>query len=222
MKLLSISTASDVLSLSLVENDRLLAYFESEGNKRHAELISPEIKKLMESTKLNFSDLGGICINLGPGSFTGLRVGLSVAKGIVYGAKLKLYGYTNFEEFLFQAISKNDLNGKCAILIPSRKNEFYFGAYSVYKNEFTQLDVFELMTFEDFKAHYHHFDYLIVDEKIKNLFSEIENDIQLISLKNNSYFGALLVKSNPNKFLCENYFYLEPLYLKNFDVKLKK
>ncbi|MGB9665652.1 MAG: tRNA (adenosine(37)-N6)-threonylcarbamoyltransferase complex dimerization subunit type 1 TsaB [Ignavibacteria bacterium] len=222
MKFLSISTASDVLSLSLVENDRLLLSFESQGNKRHAELITPEIKKLMETAQLKFSDLDGVCINLGPGSFTGLRVGLSVAKGIVFGANLKLYGYTNFEELLFQAISQKDLTGKCAILIPSRKNEFYFGAFAVNKKEFTQLDVFELMTFEEFKKHYHHFDYLIIDDKIKNLFNEFSNNIHLIPLKNNSYFGALLIQSNPKKFLCENYFYLEPLYLKNFDVKLKK
>jgi tRNA threonylcarbamoyladenosine biosynthesis protein TsaB len=222
MKLLSISTASDVLSLSLVENDKLIASFNAEGNKRQAELITPGIKKLMENSGLKFSELDGISVNLGPGSFTGLRVGLSVAKGIVFGAKLKLYGYTNFEELLVQVISKNDLNGKCAILIPSRKNEFYFGAFAVQKNEFTQLDVFELMTFEEFKNHYHHFDYLIVDDKIKNLFKDINDDIQLIPLKNNSYFGALLVQSNPYKFLCENYFYLEPLYLKNFDVKVKK
>ncbi|MCR4416765.1 MAG: tRNA (adenosine(37)-N6)-threonylcarbamoyltransferase complex dimerization subunit type 1 TsaB [Ignavibacteria bacterium] len=222
MKLLSISTASDVLSLSLVEDDRMISYFESEGNKRHAELISPEIKHLMESSRLKFSDLDGVCVNLGPGSFTGLRVGLSIAKGIVFGANLKLYGYTNFEEFLKQAVSKEKIDGKCAILIPSRKNEFYFGAFAVQKEGFTQLDSFELMSFDELKNYVHHFEYLIFDEKIKNIFQEFSETVRLISLKNNAYYGALLVKSNPEKYYCENYSYLEPLYLKNFDAKLKK
>jgi|YNPMSStandDraft_1061717.scaffolds.fasta_scaffold00736_15 tRNA threonylcarbamoyladenosine biosynthesis protein TsaB len=222
MKLLSISTASDVLSLSLTEKDKLIASFESEGKKRHAELITPEIKNLMESSALKFSEIDGICVNLGPGSFTGLRVGLSIAKGIAYGANLQLYGYTNFEELLQQAILTTSINGKCVVLIPSRKNEFYFGAFQVKGNIFSQLDVFELMTLDELKNHYHNFDYLIIDEKIKSLFEELGNEIKLVSLRNKSYFGSLLVYSNPSKYICENYFYLEPLYLKNFDVKLKK
>jgi tRNA threonylcarbamoyladenosine biosynthesis protein TsaB len=222
MKLLSLSTSSDVLSLSLSENDQLIASFESEGNKRHAELIVPEIKNLMETTGLKFSDLDGICVNLGPGSFTGLRVGLSVAKGIAFGSKLKLYGYTNFEELLLQAILRMNVNGKCAVLIPSRKNEFYFGAFQVQGKNFAQLDVFELMTFDEFKTHSHHFDYLIIDQKVESKFEELSKDLKLISLKNNSFYGALLIQSNPEKYFCEDYFYLEPLYLKNFDVKLKK
>jgi tRNA threonylcarbamoyladenosine biosynthesis protein TsaB len=222
MKLLSLSTSSDVLSLSLSENDQLIASFESEGNKRHAELIVPEIKNLMETTGLKFSDLDGICVNLGPGSFTGLRVGLSVAKGIAFGSKLKLYGYTNFEELLLQAILRMNVNGKCAVLIPSRKNEFYFGAFQVQRKNFAQLDVFELMTFDEFKTHSHHFDYLIIDQKVESKFEELSKDLKLISLKNNSFYGALLIQSNPEKYFCEDYFYLEPLYLKNFDVKLKK
>jgi len=222
MKLLSISTSSDVLSLSLVENNKLIASFESDGNRRHAELIAPEIKNLMEKTGLKFSDLNGLCVNLGPGSFTGLRVGLSIAKGIAFGSNLKLYGYTNFEELLLQAILKNNVNGKCAVLIPSRKNEFYFGAFQVKEKNFLQLDVFELMSYDEFKTHFHHFDYLIIDQKIEDKFSDLSKEIHLISLKNNSFYGAQLVLLNPAKYLCEDYFYLEPLYLKNFDVKLKK
>lgn len=222
MKLLSLSTSSDVLSLSLSENDQLIASFESEGNKRHAEVIVPEIKNLMETTGLKFSDLDGICVNLGPGSFTGLRVGLSVSKGIAFGSKLKLYGYTNFEELLLQAILRMNVNGKCAVLIPSRKNEFYFGAFQVQGKNFAQLDVFELMTFDEFKTHSHHFDYLIIDQKVESKFEELNKVLKLISLKNNSFYGALLIQSNPEKYFCEDYFYLEPLYLKNFDVKLKK
>lgn len=222
MKLLSISTASDTLCISLVENENLIDQFVSEGNKRHAELIEPETRNLISKNKFELSNLDGVCVNLGPGSFTGLRVGLSFAKGIVFGSNVRLYGYTNFEELLLQAIHNFNVNEKCAVLIPSRKNEFYFGAFKVESKRFTQLDSFELMTLEEFKTHNYHFDYIIIDKKIKTQLGELNRSNSIITLSNNSYYGALLVQQNPQKYLCENYFYLEPLYLKNFDVKLKK
>jgi tRNA threonylcarbamoyladenosine biosynthesis protein TsaB len=222
MKLLSISTASDILSLSILENQNLIQTFSSVGNKRHAELISPTIKELMQKANLKFADLDGIAVNLGPGSFTGLRVGLSTAKGIAYGAKIKIYGYTNFEELVYQGIVEKKIKGRVAVLIHSRKNEFYFAAYDVSNADFHQLDVFELMTIEDVKTHVHNFDLILVEKKLfSSLSSELES-ISIIGLENNSYYGALLVSQNPLKYLNENYFYLEPLYLKNFDVKLKK
>ncbi len=222
MKLLSISTASDILSLSIVENENLIASFSSEGNKRHAELITPKIKELLESNNLKLSNLDGVCVNLGPGSFTGLRVGLSTAKGIVFGANIQLFGYTNFEELLYQSITRNDINGRIAVLIHSRKNEFYFGAFQIHGKIYSQLDVYELFSIEELKSFSQNFDLIIAEKKIvPSLINEIKN-MEIIGIENNSYYGALLVQSNPNKYLCADYSYLEPLYLKNFDVKLKK
>lgn len=222
MKLLSISTASDTISISIVENQNLLDQFVSEGNKRHAELIGPETKNLLEKNNFQFSQLDGVCVNLGPGSFTGLRVGLSFAKGLVFGSKISLYGYTNFEELLLKAIYEFDVKDRCAVLIPSRKNEFYFGAFQVEGKNFFQLDSFELMTLEEIKTYHHHFEFIIVDRKLKSQIDDLNCSGSIISLNNNSYYGSLIIEQNPHKYLCENYFYLEPLYLKNFDVKLKK
>lgn len=222
MRLLSISSASDVLSLTIVEDEKILNSFFYEGNRRHAELISPKIKELLGNSNLKFSDLDGICVNLGPGSFTGLRVGLSTAKGIVFGANLKLFGYSNFEELLFQSILDKKIQGKTAVVIPSRKNEVYFGAFEIDNNKFTQLDVFELMTINELKNYSHHFNFIIAEKKIGQLLKEELKGVEMIFAENNSYYGALIVLKNPQKYFCENYFYLEPLYLKNFDVKLKK
>lgn len=222
MKLLSISTASDILSISILENENLIASFSSEGNKKHAELITPKIKELLQSRNLKLSELDGVCVNLGPGSFTGLRVGLSTAKGIVFGANIQLFGYTNFEELLYQSILRNQINGRVAVLIHSRKNEFYFGAFQIDGKIYSQLDVYELVSIEDLKSISKNFELIIAENKIvSSLMNEIKN-FEIIGIENNSYYGALIVQSNPQKYLCEDYSYLEPLYLKNFDVKLKK
>lgn len=222
MKLLSLSTASDILSISIVEDKLLKASYTSEGKKRHAELIAPKIKELMNNLSLKFSALDGVCVNLGPGSFTGLRAGLSTAKGIAYGAKIKLYGYTNFEELLLQAVFERNVKGRAAVLIPSRKNEFYFGAFEINSHKFTQLDVYELMCLDDLKKNIHHFDLVTAENKLAALLSNEFKNVPIIGLENNSYYGALIVQSNPQKYLCDDYFYLEPLYLKNFDLKFKK
>lgn len=221
MKLLTISSASDILSISLTENEKLIGSTEIIGHKSHAENITPAINKMLNSKSIEIVQLEGIAVNLGPGSFTGLRVGLSMAKGLAFGANLKLYAYTNFEEIICGAIHKYALNGKTSVLIPSRKNEFYFGAFDIKEKKFQQLDKLELMTLEEYLSHQHNFDFIITDEKSAQSLTKDISLNKFIIIQNNAYWGALLVNSNPQKFLYLDYFYLEPMYLKNFEPKIK-
>jgi len=219
MNLLSISTASDILSISLCQNDKLVQSFNSKNIRQHAELIVPSIKAIIEKANTTIVQLDGICVNLGPGSFTGLRVGLSTAKGIAFGADLKMYCYFNFEELAYQVLIKKKIYGRCAVLIPARKNEFYFAVYDLKDNIFTQIGSFELMQTNEFLEHAHYFDWILTDERSKKIFENKDLIGKIILTENDSYYGALLVMSNPQKYLCKDFTYLEPLYLKNFELK---
>ena len=90
MKLLAIETSSDVCGIALLEEDQVVAYREEILNREHAEKLPKFYKKLMDEVEFNLIELNGIAISIGPGSFTGLRIGLSFAKGLAFSVNVPL------------------------------------------------------------------------------------------------------------------------------------
>ncbi|MCP4685880.1 MAG: tRNA (adenosine(37)-N6)-threonylcarbamoyltransferase complex dimerization subunit type 1 TsaB [bacterium] len=92
--------------------------------KTHGQIIIKKIDELLESSDLPVGDLDGLVVCVGPGSFTGLRIGLAAFKGLAVANKLPLIGLDLFE------LAAHKLSWEQApvhLLIPSRKGEFYFG-----------------------------------------------------------------------------------------------
>ena len=90
MKLLAIETSSDVCGIALLEAAQVVAYREEILNREHAEKLPKFYKKLMDEVELSLIELSGIAISIGPGSFTGLRIGLSFAKGLAFSVNVPL------------------------------------------------------------------------------------------------------------------------------------
>ena len=94
--ILNIETSSKNCSVSLSSMGKLVSHFELEDDKyRHSELLTSTIQDILFNEKLNVKDLDAISIGVGPGSFTGLRIGFSVAKGLCYPHKIKSVSYTH-------------------------------------------------------------------------------------------------------------------------------
>lgn len=222
MKLLGISTASNLLILTVTDGKKLLGSISLNESRAHAEKIIIKLSELIENIKVNLNSLDGIAVNLGPGSFTGLRIGLSTAKGLALGSGLKIYGYTSFEEYLFSAIHLKGVVGKVSVLIDSRKDEFYSANYMVVGKEFTLIDSFELVNLQQAIDFGTASNYTIVLKSSKYINEFGENLKNLIVTKADSYYGCLLVQRNTWKYLVDDYDYLEPIYLKNFVPKNKK
>jgi tRNA threonylcarbamoyladenosine biosynthesis protein TsaB len=98
MLVLGIDTCLGSFGIALMRGDELLdAYLHAQLNMQ-AELMIPSVLQLLEKNKLSFSDVTHIAINIGPGSFTGIRIGLSAVQGIVFAAPhIKLVPITTFE-----------------------------------------------------------------------------------------------------------------------------
>lgn len=88
--LLHIETATTICSVALSQNGKLLAIKTSNQEKSHAKLVSVFTQELLDSHRLNVSGLDGVAVSSGPGSYTGLRIGVSFAKGLAYAAELPL------------------------------------------------------------------------------------------------------------------------------------
>ena len=91
--ILNIETSSKNCSISLSLKGKLLSNLDIEDDKfKHSELLTTSIRDILNQNKYNVNDLSAVAIGTGPGSFTGLRIGFSVAKGLCYPHKISLIG----------------------------------------------------------------------------------------------------------------------------------
>jgi tRNA threonylcarbamoyladenosine biosynthesis protein TsaB len=138
MRVIGIDTASATASVALVENGLLLSEktdlrYESTSNairrsskSNHAETILPLIELLFESTGVSLQDITGFALSIGPGSFTGLRIGLSTVKGLVYGSQIPVVGMSTL---FAHAARVTDYDGLICTLLDARKNEVYAAVF---------------------------------------------------------------------------------------------
>ncbi|HEX5605801.1 MAG TPA: tRNA (adenosine(37)-N6)-threonylcarbamoyltransferase complex dimerization subunit type 1 TsaB [Candidatus Binatia bacterium] len=137
MRILGIDSATGMASAALIEDEASID--EQRSDERHlvnadaldsigncAEIIIPLINSLLEKKRLTPADLSAIAISIGPGSFTGLRVGLATAKGIAYSGGLPLIGISTL---LALAAGVKDFDGIICSLLDARKNDVYVGFF---------------------------------------------------------------------------------------------
>jgi tRNA threonylcarbamoyladenosine biosynthesis protein TsaB len=109
MLILAIDTALDACSVAVLDTrtSRLIAQETQPMKRGHAEALMPMIARVMKDAALAFADLDRITVTTGPGSFTGLRVGLSAARGIALAADKPVVGVTTLTAFAAPVVSAN-------------------------------------------------------------------------------------------------------------------
>lgn len=103
MLILAIETASSQAGCAIGGHEGVLASAHSGINGRHAENISPQIAFIKEQAGINYSELGAIAVDIGPGLFTGLRVGVATAVSIAHALTLPIIGISSLDLLAFPA-----------------------------------------------------------------------------------------------------------------------
>lgn len=120
-QLLSIDTANEYLSLALNKADGHVATFQSKVGNKQSQYILPTIQNLLNENHITLSELDGIAYNQGPGSFTGLRIGLSVALALAYSLQVPLYPVDMFQCYAQSVISDKPI----LVLLDARLGQIY-------------------------------------------------------------------------------------------------
>ena len=126
MRLLAIETATSAQSVALFEEDRLLADISYEATAHKGGLLLPAVDRLLKQAGLAAKDLGAVAVSVGPGSFTGLRVGLATAKGLALGTGAMLVGVPTLE-VLAEGYAVPDVT-ICALL-DARRGEVFMALF---------------------------------------------------------------------------------------------
>ena len=127
MKILSISTSSNIASVSISENDDCILELNINNNKTHSETLMPLIDGLFRTANLKLSDIDAIACDVGPGSFTGIRIGISSVKAIAESLSIPVIGVSSLEALAYN-IQDIDCKTICS-LIDARNNQVYRGIF---------------------------------------------------------------------------------------------
>jgi tRNA threonylcarbamoyladenosine biosynthesis protein TsaB len=103
--LLFLETATEVCSVALSQEDKIAASVCLNMGNSHTEHLFPFIEKVLEESKCTISEIDGVVLSIGPGSYTGLRIGASAAKGICYALNIPLIGVSTLQSIVFGAIN---------------------------------------------------------------------------------------------------------------------
>ncbi|EOZ92444.1 TsaB protein, required for threonylcarbamoyladenosine (t(6)A) formation in tRNA [Indibacter alkaliphilus LW1] len=127
--ILSIETATPICSVALHNDGSLIDFSEVMLENTHGEMIMGMVDKIIEASKYKKSDLKGIAVSAGPGSYTGLRIGVSVAKGLCFGLGIPLVGISTIKALAFQALQYVEDNGVIIPLMDARRMEVYTASF---------------------------------------------------------------------------------------------
>jgi len=217
---LCIETSTTVCSVALFNQANLLSIREINNGYTHAENVHVYIKEVLEEVDVSFEKLAAVCVGKGPGSYTGLRIGVSAAKGIAYAKNIPLIGMNSLQNIAAGAINTN-IDNECvfAPMIDARRMEVYL---SVFNNK-----GFEMNDTSSF---------IINEESLSELSKKYKKIILLGdgAVKCSTFIGKysnmeLLIDQMPsaknmgnycfekyNNKAFENVAYFEPFYLKEF------
>lgn len=126
MIILAIDTSTDYLSLAISKGEKILARFHRKSNMRHSILLVPMIDDLLKKARIGLEDIDCFAISIGPGSFTGLRIGVTVVKGLAYALKKPIVAVPTLDVIAWNAVK---FKGIICPVLDARKNKIYSCIY---------------------------------------------------------------------------------------------
>ena len=131
-RIILIETSTALCSVALAEDGVITAYKESSAPKAHASLTAVFIDEILKEKGLTMSDCKAVCVSMGPGSYTGLRVGVSTAKGLCFGSGLPLIAVGTLDTLVAQAqVSGQIGNARYVVpMVDARRMEVYTATFT--------------------------------------------------------------------------------------------
>ena len=129
MNLLLIESATNICSVALSREGKIISIRENGEGNRHAELLTVFIEEVMKEGGCTFAQLDAVAVSMGPGSYTGLRIGVSAAKGICYAVEKPLIAVGTLEAMAYGMIKEAKPGDFLIPMIDARRMEVYTAIY---------------------------------------------------------------------------------------------
>lgn len=127
MKLLSITTSSNNCSVAILENNNVIKELSINDTKTHSETLMPLINQILLETNLNLENIDYLACDIGPGSFTGIRIGVATIKAISENKNIPIFPISSLEGLAYITSTNN---GLIVSLIDARNDQAYCGIFN--------------------------------------------------------------------------------------------
>lgn len=145
MLTLGIDTATKVCTVALVRDQEPVASYELNIGMTHSERLIPQLEQLFSGTRLKKQDVELIAVSRGPGSFTGLRIGLATAEALAYGLKIPLVAVNTLQAMTYNLPVENIL---LAPVLDAQKGNYYLAVYKWQKGRLQEIAPVEIVAGE--------------------------------------------------------------------------
>lgn len=215
--LLQIETATSVCSVALSLNGDTIALKERNEPNIHASQLTLFIKEVMEQANLTFQQLDGVAVSMGPGSYTGLRIGVSTAKGLCFALDRPLIAVHTLKMMANGFITNNKTNGLICPMIDARRMEVFT---AIYKDDLTEIEKTSAQIIDE-----HSYINLLDRHKVVFIGNGAEKCAAVIQHPNATFVSANFNSAAYISTLAHDAFvrkqfedvaYFEPFYLKDF------
>ncbi len=160
MRVLAIDTSNDICSVAINEDGRITDEMRTSGEKEHSQTLMPMIKEILENNSLSLDDIDVLACGIGPGSFTGIRIGIATVKAFNDSRKIPIVPVDSLEaQAEFAIMEKGDAeDAKIISMIDARNDNAYYGVYrlhnknlSIFKNPGITMisNIVEYVNFQD-------------------------------------------------------------------------
>lgn len=223
--ILCIETGTDICSVGLSRDGELVSLRESDEGRDHAKRVGVFVDELLRETGIAPDELDAIAVGMGPGSYTGLRIGVSFAKGICYGLQIPLVAVGSLDALAEVAIEDNEAgildvkDWNDAVLCPmvdARRMEVYTRLFNAAGEPLSEVSA-EIVTEESF-AEWRKDRQLVIFGNGAAKCREILPDATYVNITPSARGLARLAERRLQEGKTEDIAYFEPFYLKDFIV----
>mgnify|MGYP003429585011 FL=1 len=226
--ILSIETGTDVCSVALANDGELMALRESDEGRDHARKVAVFVDELLRETGVQPDDLDAVAVGMGPGSYTGLRIGVSFAKGMCYALNIPLLAVGSLdalmevarEDFDAGIIDLEDDEWQSAYLCPmvdARRMEVYTRLFDAQGKALTDVSA-EVVTADSFSEWRGSGRRFVIFGNGAKKCAELLSDAEYIEVAPSARGIVRLAEEAFNAGRVEDIAYFEPFYLKDFIV----
>lgn len=225
MIVLALDSSSIVATVALMEDHKLLGEYSTHHKKTHSQKLMPMIAELLESCELKMEDVDLVAVAEGPGSFTGLRIGVATAKGLAHAMNIPVVGISTLDALAFNLPF---CHGLICPILDARRAQVYTGVYKWDGEELYAVEAPEAVALETLMEKL-----VLRPEKIIFLGDGVEQnkDVLVQSLGDRAVFApntvnmprassvAQLALQKAQAGELQNYFELTPEYLRKSEAE---
>jgi tRNA threonylcarbamoyladenosine biosynthesis protein TsaB len=225
--ILLLETATRSCSVSIARDGKVICSRESTIANSHSSMITVFIDEVLKEAHVKYNALHAVAVSKGPGSYTGLRIGVSTAKGLCYAHDIPLISVGTLESMAAYFRMKNPEFNNAALLCPmidARRMEVYSGVYDSCLNTVQQVSatIIDETSFSELLASNKIYFFGDGSEKCKSVLGNNANATFVASFEASAHGMAELAQNKYASQIFENVAYFEPFYLKDFVATVPK